>query len=89
MRCFGIIEGVDILITLIALLGGFSGIGGGPFYGELGHTVVGIAVSADEALQMAREKRPDIILMNIRLVGARDGIAAARETRSQFGNQSL
>ena len=33
----------------------------------LGHTVVGIAVSADEAVTMAEREKPDLVLMDIRL----------------------
>ena len=55
----------------------------------LGHAVVGIAVSADEAIRMAGEEKPDVVLMDIRLVGAKDGIAAAGEIRSQYGIQSI
>jgi len=55
----------------------------------LGHAVVGIAVSADEAIRLAAEERPDVVLMDIRLAGAEDGIAAAREIRSRYGIQSI
>jgi len=56
---------------------------------SLGHTVVGIATTADEAIQMAGERRPDIALMDIRLSGATDGIAAALAIRSQYGIESI
>ena len=52
---------------------------------SLGHTVVGTAITADEAVRMAGERRPDVILMDIRLAGATDGIAAALAIRSQYG----
>jgi two-component system, response regulator PdtaR len=55
----------------------------------LGHAVVGIAVSADEAIRLAAEERPDVVLMDIRLAGAEDGISAAREIRSRYGIQSI
>lgn len=51
---------------------------------DLGHTVVGIAVSADEAVRLARQTRPEVALVDIRLVGPRDGIEAANEMR-RFG----
>tara|TARA_R110002126_G_scaffold42758_3_gene123063 strand:- start:11613 stop:11978 length:366 start_codon:yes stop_codon:yes gene_type:complete len=41
---------------------------------ELGHTVVGKAVSGEEAVKLAREQKPDILLMDIRLKGEMDGI---------------
>src|SRR5690349_5371089 len=55
----------------------------------LGHTVVGRAVSADEAVRMADKEKPDVGLMDIRLVGVRDGISAADEIRSRFGIRSI
>ena len=46
---------------------------------------MGIAHSADNAVAMAKAMRPDIILMDIRLVGKRDGIDAAREIYETTG----
>jgi CheY-like chemotaxis protein len=56
---------------------------------SLGHTVVGTAVTAEEAIRMAGERRPDVILMDIRLAGATDGIGAALAIRSQHGIESI
>lgn len=56
---------------------------------SLGHTVVGTAITADEAVRMAGERRPDVILMDIRLAGTTDGIAAALAIRSQYGIESV
>jgi two-component system, response regulator PdtaR len=56
---------------------------------SLGHTVVGTAVMAEEAIKLAGERRPDIVLMDIRLAGATDGIAAALAIRSQHGIESI
>jgi CheY-like chemotaxis protein len=55
----------------------------------LGHAVVAIAVSADEAVRVAEQERPDVVLMDIRLVGARDGIEAASEIRNRFDIPSI
>ena len=55
----------------------------------LGHTVVGIAVSADQAVMMAEREKPDLVLMDIRLSGARDGIDAALEIRDRHGIESI
>ena len=55
----------------------------------LGHTVVAIAVSADEAVRMAEKERPDLVLMDIRLIGARDGIDAAAEIQRRFSIPSI
>lgn len=54
----------------------------------LGHAVVGVAVSADEAERMAERERPDVILMDIRLIGARDGIDAAIAINHKLGIRS-
>ena len=56
---------------------------------ELGHVVVGIAVSADQAIHVAEQERPDVVLMDIRLVGSRDGIEAADEIRKRLGIGSI
>jgi two-component system, response regulator PdtaR len=55
----------------------------------LGHRVVGIAVSADQAINFAEQQRPDVVLMDIRLVGSRDGIEAADEIRTRLGIGSI
>jgi CheY-like chemotaxis protein len=56
---------------------------------ELGHVVVAIAVSADQAIHLAERERPDVVLMDIRLIGARDGIEAADEIRNRLGIGSI
>lgn len=43
---------------------------------ELGHEVVGKATSGDEAIRLATEHTPDLVLMDIRLKGEMDGIEA-------------
>lgn len=50
-----------------------------------GFTVIGIAATADAAVALAESQTPDIVLMDIRLVGPRDGIEAAAEIRARFG----
>lgn len=50
-----------------------------------GFTVIGIAATADAAVTLAESQSPDIVLMDIRLVGRRDGIDAAAEIRDRFG----
>ena len=56
---------------------------------SLGHVVVGIAVSADQAVALAAREQPDVALMDIRLNGARDGIDAALEIRARYGVESI
>lgn len=41
---------------------------------KMGYTVVGIAVTGAEALSLAREHQPDVILMDIHIKGDMDGI---------------
>jgi DNA-binding NarL/FixJ family response regulator len=48
---------------------------------ELGAAVVGIAATAEEAIRIAAERRPDVVLIDIRLRGIEDGIDAARGIR--------
>jgi two-component system, response regulator PdtaR len=54
-----------------------------------GHSIVGIAVTADEAVALTARERPDVVLMDIRLMGSRDGIDAAREIRQRFDIPSV
>jgi DNA-binding NarL/FixJ family response regulator len=54
-----------------------------------GYQVVALAKSANEAVAKAGELRPDMILMDIRLLGARDGVDAAIEIHDRFGVRSL
>lgn len=49
-----------------------------------GHEVVGIAPSADDAVSSAAHLSPDVVFMDVRLQGHRDGIDAAGEIRSRF-----
>ena len=51
---------------------------------KLGHQVVGTAASGDEALSLAEEHRPHIVLMDIRLDGRLDGVEAASEIRNRY-----
>ena len=44
-----------------------------------GHTVVGIVSTAEEAISLANELKPDIVLMDINLKGSKNGIEAAKE----------
>ena len=43
----------------------------------LGYEVVGIASSGIEAIKLAEESKPDLVLMDIKLTGAMDGREAA------------
>jgi two-component system cell cycle sensor histidine kinase/response regulator CckA len=52
---------------------------------RLGATVVGAVDTADAAVEVALRTRPDIVLMDIRLRGKRDGISAAKDIRDAIG----
>ncbi|MEI7937645.1 MAG: response regulator, partial [Verrucomicrobiota bacterium] len=51
---------------------------------QLGYQPAGLAVSGDQAIALAGELRPDLVLMDIRLEGEMDGISAAQEIRQRF-----
>jgi DNA-binding NarL/FixJ family response regulator len=46
---------------------------------EAGFHVVGTATTAEEAIILAREQRPSLAVMDIRLAGERDGVDAASQ----------
>ncbi|HWH69035.1 MAG TPA: response regulator [Candidatus Sulfotelmatobacter sp.] len=48
-----------------------------------GYRVPAIACSGLEAIELARQSRPDLVLMDIRLKGAMDGIEAAERIRQE------
>jgi len=54
-----------------------------------GHDVVGSASSGQEAIDLARELAPDIIVMDISMPGDVDGIQAAEIIRSTLGIPSI
>ena len=49
-----------------------------------GYSVIGIASSGEEAIKKAMEIHPDIVLMDIVLEGAMDGVEAAEYIRDHF-----
>jgi PAS domain S-box-containing protein len=51
---------------------------------RLGYPAPSVAHSGEEALQLARSARFDLVLMDIRLKGAMDGIATAAELRGKL-----
>jgi CheY-like chemotaxis protein len=50
---------------------------------------VGLAASADEAVQLASALKPDLVLMDIRLAGASDGVRAAIDIYRDSGIRSI
>lgn len=49
-----------------------------------GYEVIGSAVSGEQALSMLERKTPDLILMDIELMGEMDGITTAEEVLKTF-----
>lgn len=56
---------------------------------DVGYEVVGMAASAEEALEICGQESPDLILMDIRLLGERDGVEAALDARSLYDIPSV
>ncbi len=56
---------------------------------ELGIEVVGSANTAERALQMAADTKPDFLTMDIKLAGPRDGISTAIEIFDTHGIRSI
>jgi DNA-binding NarL/FixJ family response regulator len=56
---------------------------------EAGYEVVGIVNSAKAALDVAERRRPNMVIMDVRLAGHRDGVDAAEEIYASLGIRSL
>lgn len=52
---------------------------------DAGHAVIGPAHTAREALQLARERQPEVALVDIDLETPGAGIGLARQLRAQYG----
>lgn len=50
---------------------------------RLGFSVIATVDTAEEGIAIATRERPDLVLMDIRLKGAKDGLQAAFEIRRQ------
>jgi DNA-binding LytR/AlgR family response regulator len=51
---------------------------------KLGYNIVGAAATGDKAIELAKEHKPDIVLMDIMLKGDMNGIETAEIIRSEF-----
>jgi two-component system, cell cycle sensor histidine kinase and response regulator CckA len=51
---------------------------------QMGFAVVGTTATGEEAIQLARRYRPTLILMDVQLGGAMDGIAAAQQIHNEL-----
>lgn len=56
---------------------------------EAGYEVAGIAATAEDAVALAAERRPALVVMDIRLAGDRDGVDAALEIYRTLGIRSI
>ena len=52
--------------------------------GALGHTIVGRARTGEGLIDLVASERPDLVLMDVRLAGGSDGLAAAKEIQERF-----
>jgi DNA-binding response OmpR family regulator len=50
---------------------------------RLGFSVIAAVDSGEEGIAIATRERPDLVLMDIRLKGEKDGVQAAKEIREQ------
>ncbi|EWY40077.1 chemotaxis protein CheY [Skermanella stibiiresistens SB22] len=53
------------------------------------YQVCGLARTRAEAIRLAEEHRPDLVVMDVRLADGGDGIAVAREMRQRFNIGAL
>src|SRR4051794_34328498 len=53
------------------------------------HQVVGTVPTAEDAVRVAHEPRPDLVLMDVYLAGPRDGVDAATEIFQRLGVRSI
>lgn len=54
-----------------------------------GFEIVGVANNATDAVRLAEEEQPSVVVMDVRLTGERDGIDAAIEIFERFGIKSV
>lgn len=54
-----------------------------------GFDCVGLATDAQEALALARDKHPDLVVMDIRIAGRIDGVQLAADIYRELGIRSL
>jgi two-component system, response regulator PdtaR len=55
----------------------------------MGFEVSALAANARQAISLAMDDKPDLVVMDIYLNGARDGIEAARLLRENFGTKII
>ncbi|WP_169313575.1 response regulator [Spirochaeta africana] len=50
----------------------------------LGHSVIGIAATGEEAFQLVRSEKPDLVLLDVSLAGRASGIDVAKRLSIQL-----
>lgn len=56
---------------------------------DAGFTIAGVASTADEAVALARETKPTLVVMDVRLAGKRDGVDAALRIFAETGTRCV
>ncbi len=56
---------------------------------RMGYSVVGTAASGEEAIRLAGEEKPEIVVMDIQLQGAMKGTEAAEQIQRDLGAKIL
>lgn len=56
---------------------------------DMGLMVCGTAATADEAIALAREHRPAVVLMDMRLLGDKDGVDASLDIHHSVGSKVI
>jgi CheY-like chemotaxis protein len=56
---------------------------------DAGYEVVGMAADSAQAVRLAEQEQPDLVLMDIRLRGGDDGVETAAQLRQRFGLRIL
>lgn len=56
---------------------------------DAGFVVIGPAATAEDAVRLARNEKPALVVMDIHLAGPRDGVDAAIEIYRQCGIRSI
>ena len=55
----------------------------------IGYTLSGVAVNSEEAMVMADENRPDVVLLDVHLEGEIDGIETAQKIKGLYGTPTI
>jgi DNA-binding NarL/FixJ family response regulator len=56
---------------------------------DAGFQVVGVASTADQAIRLARTQQPHLAIVDVRLIGERDGVDAAQTMFNELAIRSI